>query len=115
MYDPQYKDLFMQYQPGESVLPPARLYRVRVCVIVCVSVSPVYLLLHLFPLVSFAFNCAFSVTGNPGNVAPGTIYNENAGSPGDGLNQFFWNYRCLRGCVHPGECIVMRMLCLCPQ
>ena len=30
--------------------------------------------------------------GNPGKVAPGTIYSENAGGPADGCNQFLWNY-----------------------
>jgi hypothetical protein len=45
MYDPQYADYFLQYQPG-----------------------------------------------NPSNTTPGTIYNEDAGAPAAGYNQFFWNY-----------------------
>jgi hypothetical protein len=30
--------------------------------------------------------------GNPSNTPPGTIYNEDAGSPATGARQFFWNY-----------------------
>lgn len=30
--------------------------------------------------------------GNPASVPPGTIYNEDAGGPGAGCKQFFWNY-----------------------
>jgi hypothetical protein len=30
--------------------------------------------------------------GNPGGVPPGTIYNEDAGGPGSGCMQWFWNY-----------------------
>jgi len=30
--------------------------------------------------------------GNPSGTPVGTIYNENAGGPGSGCNQFFWNY-----------------------
>jgi hypothetical protein len=30
--------------------------------------------------------------GNPKNVTPGTIYNEVAGSPATGCNQYFWNF-----------------------
>jgi hypothetical protein len=30
--------------------------------------------------------------GNPSNATPGTIYNEDAGSPATGARQYFWNY-----------------------
>lgn len=30
--------------------------------------------------------------GNPGNLTPGTPYGEDAGGPGAGCRQFFWNY-----------------------
>ena len=30
--------------------------------------------------------------GNPGGVPAGTIYNEDAGGPGSGCRQYFWNY-----------------------
>jgi len=30
--------------------------------------------------------------GNPANATPGTPYNEDAGGPGAGCRQFFWNY-----------------------
>lgn len=30
--------------------------------------------------------------GNPQGKPAGIIYNENAGGPGSGFNQFFWNY-----------------------
>jgi hypothetical protein len=37
--------------------------------------------------------------GNPGGVAPGTIYNEFAGGNAAGCKQFFWNYRFVAACA----------------